>query len=134
VATDAAAWLPAATLAFALLVSAGGPPLASLALTNLGNVLRGHGEALPAGSPLQDWLYGAAQRDFQLAGRLDLNNGTAWQDLAEVYLDEGDAAAASICLDLAADEGQRDALAARDADRLELLAIAQADAGARWSH
>ena len=125
--------LPAGLLALGLLAAAG-RPLASLALTNGGNLLRQHGEALPSGAALQGWFYTLAGNQLQAAGLLDGRNGAAWQDLAEVYLDEGDASKASLYLEVASAEGQRDALLARDDRRLSDLALAQANPSQRLLH
>jgi len=130
----AAALLGIGAMLVALLVGLGVPPLTSLALTNSGNVLRSHGELLPAGAPLQAWFYRAAQWSFQRAGLIDIKNGIVWQDLADVYLDEGDTTDASLCLELASKEGEQDTLIARDTNRLDMLAIARAGTGTRVTH
>lgn len=101
-------------------------PIVSLALTNSGNLLREHGELMETGSPMQTLTYTLAQHQLEWSTELESNYGVAWQDLAEVSLDERNPSRAAFYLARAGWEGQRDTLVLRDDDRLSRLAIAQA--------
>jgi hypothetical protein len=119
-----ARWALAAGAAVILAFTA--RPILSLALTNSGNVLREHGELMETGSPVQTLTYTLAQHQLEWSTGLESNYGVAWQDLAEVSLDERNPSQAAFYLARAGWEGQRDALVLRDDDRLSRLAIAQA--------
>jgi O-antigen ligase len=124
-----AAGLAALTAAFVL-----GRPIASLALANSGNMLREHGDLMPTGSSSQTVTYAVAHVQLAWSAGLEQGYGAAWQDLAEVALDERDASQAALYLARAAQEGQRDALVLRDDDRLSRLAIAQASPNLHAPH
>lgn len=109
-------------------------PLASLTLMNTGNVLREHGELMPTGSTTQAITLALAAVQLHWSANLEPRYGAAWQDLADVYLDERDTAAASLYLARAAREGQNDALVQRDDDRLSRLAVALAGGNPRAAH
>ncbi len=109
-------------------------PIASLSLANSGNLLREHGELMATGSPLQTLTLTLAQQQLQWSTGLESSYGAAWQDLAEVALDERNTSHASLYLARAGQEGQHDALVLRDDDRLSRLAIAQASPALRVTH
>ncbi|HEY8743233.1 MAG TPA: hypothetical protein VIU62_09050, partial [Chloroflexota bacterium] len=124
----------AASLTSTLLLVLAVRPIASLSLANAGNVLREHGELMPTGSPWQTLTLTLAQQQLQWSVGLESSYGAAWQDLAEVALDERNMSQASLYLARAGYEGQRDALVLRDDDRLSRLAIAQASPALRVTH
>lgn len=120
--------------ALALVVALAGRPVLSLALTNSGNLARERAESMSVGAPLEPLGLAAAQLQLQLAAGIFGRNGVAWQDLAEVYIDEQDIPDAATALDRASAAGARDALIARDDRRLSQLAIAQASPSQRSFH
>ena len=122
----------AATVALLLVLAA--RPILSLTLANSGNLLREHGEMMPTGSPWQTLTFTLAGQQLQWSTALEQGYGTAWQDRAEVALDERNPSQAAIYLARAGQEGQRDALVLRDDDRLSRLAIAQASPALHGAH
>lgn len=117
---------PALSASVALLLVLAARPLLSLTLANSGNLLREHGEVMPTGSPWQLLTFTLAGQQLQWSAALEHGYGTAWQDLAEVALDERNPSQAAIYLARAGQDGQHDALVLRDDERLSRLAIAQA--------
>jgi hypothetical protein len=117
---------PALSATVALLLVLAARPLLSLTLANSGNLLREHGEVMPTGSPWQTLAYTLAGQQLRWSTALEHGYGTAWQDRAEVALDERNPSQAAIFLARASQEGQHDALVLRDDNRLSRLAIAQA--------
>jgi hypothetical protein len=111
-----------------------GRPVLSLALTNSGNLARERAETMPTGAALEPLGLAAAQVQLRLAASLYGQNGVAWQDLAEVYIDQQDIPDAAVALDRASGDGARDALVARDDARLSQLALAQASPSQRSFH
>ncbi|MGI8914353.1 MAG: O-antigen ligase family protein [Chloroflexota bacterium] len=122
----------AAAAAIVLVLAA--RPIVSLALANSGNLLREHGELMATGSPVQTLTFAIAHRQLEWSTGLESGYGTAWQDLAEVSLDERNTSQAALYLARAGWEGQRDALVLRDDDRLSRLAIAQASPAVHAVH
>lgn len=125
---------PALAASMALLLVLAARPILSLALANSGNLFREHGEIMPTGSPWQTLTFTLAGQQLLWSAGLEHGYGTAWQDLAEVALDERNPSQAAIYLAQAGQEGQHDALVLRDDSRLSRLAIAQASPTLHGAH
>ncbi|MCL4544310.1 MAG: O-antigen ligase family protein [Chloroflexi bacterium] len=110
------------------------PPALGLAATNTGTIARNIGERLPPGSPAGSASLVLAQLAFTVATSVTPKYGPAWQGAAEVAIDRKNVAAATRLLGRARLDGISDALVTRDAQGIDLMALAFSGPTVRPSH